>query len=90
MHPITETGELTAGNISLHLNGEVKQHSDIAKLIWNVREIISILSRSIALKRGDLIFTGTPAGVGPIRPGDEVIVRIEGLTELSTRIAERA
>lgn len=84
----SETGELTNGRIALTVNGEIKQESDLSLLIWNVREIISILSHSIELQPGDLIYTGTPEGVGPISSGDEVIVSIEGLGELVTRIGE--
>ncbi len=88
LHRIEDTGELTSGSISLSVNGETKQDADISQLIWNVREIVSILSRSMHLKQGDLIYTGTPASVGPIVTGDEVVVRIEGLTDLVTPIGD--
>jgi fumarylpyruvate hydrolase len=54
------------------VNGKVWQDADLSELIWGIPEIISILSQSIALKRGDIIMTGTPAGVGPIVVGDQV------------------
>ena len=70
----------------LFRSGEIKQRSDLSLLIWNVREIISILSRSMELKQGDLIYTGTPEGVGPLEVGDRVVVSIAGLTDLVTHI----
>ena len=88
IHRIEETGEMIDGRITLTLNGEMKQEADISLLIWNVREVVSILSQSMKLKAGDLIYTGTPAGVGPVRSGDEIIVAIEGLTNLVTRIGD--
>ena len=86
VHSISDTGEITAGEIKLSVNGEIKQRSDLSLLIWNVREIISILSRSMELKQGDLIYTGTPEGVGPLEVGDRVVVSIAGLTDLVTHI----
>lgn len=90
IHRISETGELTRGRICLSVNGEVKQDADISQLIWDVREVVSIASTSIKLERGDLIYTGTPAGVGPVLPGDTVVVSIEGLGELVTKIGTAA
>ena len=58
--------------ISLSVNGQQKQNSDCNKMIWNVFELISILSQTIPLRAGDLIFTGTPAGVGQLQKGDSV------------------
>ena len=88
VHKISETGELTGGSITLELNGEVKQQADLSQLIWSVREIVSILSHSMHLKPGDLVYTGTPAGVGPMASGDRVIVSIDGLTPLVTTIGD--
>lgn len=88
LHRIEETGEMTRGRISLTVNGAVRQDADLSQLIWNVREIVSILSRSIHLKAGDLVYTGTPAGVGAIQPGDEVVVRIDRLSDLVIGIGE--
>jgi fumarylpyruvate hydrolase len=79
LHPITRTGELTKGAISLSVNGAFKQKGDLAELIWNVAETISTLSAAWALQPGDLIFTGTPAGVGAVVPGDVMEGAIEGL-----------
>jgi fumarylpyruvate hydrolase len=88
IHAISDTGEMTAGEIKLAVNGETKQRSDLSLLIWNVREITSILSRSMELKPGDLIYTGTPEGVGPIEVGDTIVASIAGLTDLVTHIGE--
>ena len=71
------------------MNGAVKQQGDLSELIWSVPEVISILSQSIALAPGDLIMTGTPAGVGPLVPGDVCSVHIAGLGAIETRIGPR-
>ena len=89
LHPVAETGHLGTGAIRLAVNGTVKQDADLSELIWSVPEIVSILSHSIALAPGDLIMTGTPAGVGPLVPGDACVVAIEGLGEITTRIGPR-
>ncbi|BCH57056.1 fumarylacetoacetate (FAA) hydrolase (plasmid) [Agrobacterium vitis] len=75
------------GRIWLEVNSSVRQDADIAELIWDVPEIISILSRSMGLKRGDIIMTGTPAGVGAIVPGDRVTGGIDSLGEIAIEIA---
>jgi fumarylpyruvate hydrolase len=82
----SETGRLERGAIRLTVNGVARQQADLADLIWSVPEIVSILSRSMRLARGDLIYTGTPAGVGPLVPGDVCVVEIEGLDPLTTTI----
>jgi fumarylpyruvate hydrolase len=68
-----------SGSISLTVNGELRQRGDLADMIWSVAEIISTLSSYVELAAGDLIFTGTPAGVGPIHRGDTVRGMIAGL-----------
>jgi len=85
----SETGRLEKGAIKLRVNGATRQQADLAELIWSVPEIVSILSRSVRLAPGDLIYTGTPAGVGPLVPGDVCVVEIEGLGLLTTAIGER-
>lgn len=75
-----------AGSISLSVNGETRQQSDLAQLIWSCAEVISHLSRQYRLERGDLIFTGTPAGVGPVERGDTVIGRVAGLPDLQLTV----
>nr|QCS37651.1 fumarylpyruvate hydrolase [Starkeya sp.] len=89
VHPVAVVGHLDKGAIRLTVNGETKQDGDLRELIWSVPEIISILSHSIALAPGDLIMTGTPAGVGPLVPGDTCVVGIEGLGEITTQIGPR-
>jgi fumarylpyruvate hydrolase len=75
------------GAIRLMVNGETKQSSDLSHMSWNVAEIIARLSRQVTLAAGDVIFTGTPEGVGPVVRGDRLRVEIEGLTPLDVSIA---
>lgn len=75
------------GEISLYVNGEVRQHGNLSDMIWSVPEIISDLSSYYHLEPGDLIFTGTPEGVGPVQPGDQLEGRIERVGTLSFKIA---
>jgi fumarylpyruvate hydrolase len=77
----------THGAISLTVNGETRQSSDLSHMSWNVAEIIARLSRQVTLAAGDVIFTGTPEGVGPVVKGDRLRVAIEGLTTLEVSIA---
>lgn len=74
--------------LSLRVNDEVRQKADIADMIWNSAEIVSQLSKQYALVAGDLIYTGTPAGVGPVVPGDEVVGEIEGVGTIRVTIAD--
>lgn len=89
VHPVAAVGHLETGSIRLLVNGAVKQNADLADLIWSVPEIISILSHSIALAPGDLIMTGTPAGVGALVSGDVCVVEIEGLGQIETPIGPK-
>jgi fumarylpyruvate hydrolase len=86
LHRVAETGHPAAGRIWLSVNGTVKQDADLTELIWPVADVISIISRSMVLMPGDLIFTGTPAGVGPIKPGDVVEGGIDGVGGIKIRI----
>ncbi|WP_062235140.1 fumarylacetoacetate hydrolase family protein [Aureimonas sp. N4] len=88
LRPVSEVGHPATGRIHLSVNGETKQDADLSELIWSVPEIIAILSRSMELKPGDLVMTGTPAGVGPLKPGDRCEIEIEGLGAITTRIGE--
>lgn len=90
IHPVSKVGHPSKGSIKLTVNGEVKQDADLSELIWSIPEMISILSHSMELKAGDVIMTGTPAGVGPLVPGDVCVVTIEGVGELTTTIGPRA
>ena len=71
-----------AGQISLSINGGIRQQADLSQMIWNSAEILATLSTFVELRGGDLIFTGTPAGVGPVQPGDRVRAAIAGLDPL--------
>ena len=81
LHPIETSGFIEKGKISLHVNGEIRQNADLSDMIWSVPEMISILSEYFELSAGDIILTGTPAGVGAVRPGDNMKAYIEGLGE---------
>ena len=80
----------TAAAIWIEVNGRRCQNSDTGKLIWSVSEIIACLSRYFELQPGDLIYTGTPAGVGAVLPGDVMIGAVEGLGQICVRIGPRA
>ncbi len=84
--PVTETGLINAGEITLSVNGQLRQRGDISDLIWNIPEVITELSTYYELRAGDLIFSGTPAGVGAIGPGDILDARIAGLQNLQIEI----
>lgn len=86
IHPVSKTGILNAGQISLEVNGAVKQDSNLDQLIWNIAESISYLSGLFELKAGDLIFTGTPEGVGPVVAGDQMVGKFDGLGELKVKV----
>jgi fumarylpyruvate hydrolase len=77
---------LNHGGLSLTVNGQPRQNSDIAELIWNIRELIADLSRFYHLQPGDLIYTGTPEGVGAVVPGDRIDGRIESVGEISLHV----
>jgi fumarylpyruvate hydrolase len=87
LRSIGSTGELSRGAITLSVNGQPRQRGDLSDLIWNVAETISTLSKAWTLQPGDLIFTGTPAGVGAVVRGDVMEGAIEGLGTL--RVAVR-
>lgn len=76
----------SSGAISLEVNGEQRQSGDLGQLIWNCAEIVSQLSRQYRLEPGDLIYTGTPAGVGPVVAGDRIVGHVDGLPELNITI----
>jgi fumarylpyruvate hydrolase len=70
---------LAQGALEMSVNGQVRQKSDLSKLIWNIPELLADLSKFYHLQPGDLIFTGTPEGVGPLQPGDRIEGRVEGV-----------
>ncbi len=87
LRTVASAGHIPQAAISIKVNGAIKQTSDVKEMIWNVPEIIMHLSTLFALKAGDLIFTGTPAGVGPLVKGDTVAARIDGLPPLDFSVS---
>lgn len=87
--PVSKIGHPASGRITLEVNGKMRQSGDLADQIWPVPDIISILSRFVALAPGDLIFTGTPEGVAAIAAGDTLVGEIEGIGTLRTKIIGR-
>jgi len=84
--PLAEAGELGARTLGLKVNGEIRQHGSLADLVWNVPEILHELSRLFALRAGDLVFMGTPAGVGPLQPGDRFEAVLDGIAVLQGQV----
>jgi fumarylpyruvate hydrolase len=80
-------GHPARGRIWLAVNGTLRQESDLSHMVWDVPHVIAALSKLFELCAGDLIFTGTPAGVGPLQPGDRLEGGIEGLEVLRNRVA---
>ncbi len=86
--PASAIGHPKSGAISLSVNGTVKQNADLKDLIWSVPEIVANLSQYYHLQPGDLIYTGTPEGVGPVQPGDVITGRIDGVGEIALTIGQ--
>jgi fumarylpyruvate hydrolase len=89
LHPVSAVGHPAQGQISIAVNGEERQRGDLKQMIWNAPEIIANLSTQYRLEPGDLILTGTPAGVGPVVPGDRLVATVEGLTPFSFSIGPK-
>jgi fumarylpyruvate hydrolase len=85
--PAAKVGHIDKGAIWLKINGETRQQSDLKMLIWSVPEMIAYLSRFVELKPGDLIYSGTPEGVGPVKKGDTLVGHVDGLEDLNLKIA---
>ena len=85
--PAARIGHPTAARIALSVDGELRQEADIADMIWDVPHLIAELSRAVALAPGDLVFTGTPAGVGPLVRGNRVEGVVDGVGAVATTIA---
>lgn len=85
--PIAAAGNIAQAEISLQVNGEDRQRSQISKLIWNIAETIEHLSHAWELQPGDLIYTGTPEGVGAVVPGDTLTGAITGLESIHLQVA---
>lgn len=90
IHPVAEVGHLEKGAIRLTVNGDVKQNADLTDLIWPVADVIAFLSTLYRIEPGDLIYTGTPAGVGAVVEGDVILVTIEGLEPTQVTIGPKA
>ena len=90
IRPVSLSGLITAGRIWLDVNGQRRQESDVSRMIWSTGEIIEHLSAYFALAAGDLIFTGTPAGVGTVRPGDVLTGAVQGVGQISLEITAAA
>ncbi|MFT4626692.1 MAG: fumarylpyruvate hydrolase [Myxococcota bacterium] len=89
IHPASVIGHPREGRIQLEVNGEVRQRGDLSELIWPVSDLLARLSASLTLRPGDLIFTGTPAGVSAVEPGDVLVGTVEGVpSAVRVRIGE--
>jgi len=88
LQPVSSIGHPAAAEMSLEVNGGLRQHGSTADMTWTVPEIIAELSRYFELRAGDLIFTGTPPGVGPLEPGDHVKCEIAGVGRLEFRMIQ--
>jgi len=86
IRPAADRGHLDGGEIWLEVNGEARQRANLSEMIWSVPEIVAELSTYFELRPGDLIFTGTPEGVGPVQRGDSLVGGIDGLETLRTTI----
>ena len=86
VHPASKVGHLTEGRIALSVNGALKQEGDLNQMIWKVPEMIAYLSAYFELAAGDVILSGTPAGVGPVVRGDVMTVSVEVLGEMSVTV----
>lgn len=89
LRPMADIPSLESARIWLAVNGALRQEADIADLIWSVREHVSILSQAMTLAPGDLVMTGTPAGVGAVAPGDVMTGGVAGIAEIEVTIGPR-
>lgn len=84
LHPVAEVGHPVRGRITAHVDGDLRQTGDISEMIWPVADVVAHLSNLVTLAAGDLIYTGTPAGVGPVLRGQSCTVAIDGLSSVTT------
>ena len=89
LRPVSAVGHPAAGRVWLEVNGAVKQEGDLKELIWSIADVISYASKAVALQPGDLIYTGTPSGVGPLQPGDRVRGGADGIAEFDFQVGPR-
>jgi fumarylpyruvate hydrolase len=85
--PAAQAGSVEQAEIYLQVNGQDRQRSNVAQLIWNLAETIAHLSAAWELQAGDLIYSGTPEGVGAVVPGDTLVGHVDGLVDLTLHIA---
>jgi len=85
IRPVSQTGYLTSGCLRLELNGQICQQADVSAMIWSIEECIAALSRLVELQPGDILLTGTPSGVGAVKPGDTLRASCENVGELEVR-----
>ena len=89
IYPVSSHGHHSSGKITLSVNGELRQTADLQDMIWNIPDTIAFLSNYYRLQPGDLnIFTGTPAGVGAVKPGDVLVGAVEGVAELKVTMVQ--
>ncbi len=86
--PAAKIGHPTKAKLWLKVNGALRQDSDIDQMIWSIPEQIAFLTQYYTLEAGDLIMTGTPAGVGAAKPGDELLAGIDGLGQLKVKVLQ--
>jgi fumarylpyruvate hydrolase len=86
IHPVAEVGHPAAGEIRLEVNGQLRQRGDLADMLWSVPAIVAKLSTLVRLAAGDLIYTGTPSGVGPLQRCDRLAGSVAGVGTLAARI----
>lgn len=84
--PVAVSGHPASGCIHLSVNGETRQNGDLSDMMWKVPDIIANLSTFVRLEAGDLIYTGTPAGVGPLQRGDRLVAQVDGVGRLQALI----
>ena len=84
--PVSQCGLLNSGGLRLHVNDQLRQSSDLNLLIWPIPKLIAALSEQVELAAGDLIYTGTPEGVGPVQRGDVLEAEFDGLSRLRVTI----
>lgn len=89
LQPVSAIGHPSKGAIWLKVNGETRQEGDLTELIWPVADVIAYISEAVTLQPGDVIFTGTPAGVGALNPDDTVTGGVEGIGEIAFTIGKR-
>ncbi|MDE0306699.1 MAG: fumarylacetoacetate hydrolase family protein [Albidovulum sp.] len=86
VHPVSEVGHLSEGRIALTVNGIVRQDGNLNQMIWKVPEIIAFLSKYFSLSAGDVVLTGTPAGVAAVSRGDMLEIEIEGIEPVGVKV----